>query len=306
MRKERKITSTTMALLTVVSVALLTSFAVLTIEQINAEENNAPKRYTANIISSEITDTYYSGDTKVQRLKVTIEASELPTHEELIKANQKYYDWLETNFGERGAEKVKELKADLRETVNNRPNTMIVNMVRIGENSILFGDDSYDSPMGNSKDPVNMVFYESATTSQTDNIIETYADNNWGGDGVSPQQYVLINNVPHGGTLDWVESDHQQYKGNILGQREHVRLFGGDYDTHNVYDDWSIGTAHQETWNFWCLCHEIDSWENAESELTNDLDGQTGVGSISTYNQGNSGYWQGEYNDGIASLIELT
>lgn len=304
-KNNRKITST-ITLASIVAVALLTTFAVATVEQIEALENDKPKKYTADIISSEVTDVYYSGDTKVQRLKVTIEANELPTFEELVEANQNYYDWLETNFGDAGSDKVKELKAKLKTTVENRPNIMTVNMVRIGEHSILFGDESYDSPMGNALDPVNMVFYEDATTSQTDTVIDTYAANNWGGDGVSPQQYVLINNVPHGGTLDWVESDHQQYTGNIVGQREHIRLFGGDFDTHGVYDDWSVGTAHQETWNWGCLCHQIDSWETAESDLTDDLDGQTGVGSIGTYNQGNSGYWQGKYNDGTASLIELT
>lgn len=292
--------------MSIIAGILVTSSIVLNAVQVNAAEIESPKRYTAEILSSEVKNVYYSGDTKVQRLEVTIKAKELPTFEELVEDNQKYYDWLTSNFGKRGEMKVEELKAELKQTVDNRPDVMTVNMVRVGDHSILFGDESYDSPMGNAKDPVNMVFYEDATTSQTDTVIDSYADNNWGGDGVSPQQYVLINNVPHGGTLDWVQSDHQQYKGNIVGQREHVRLFGGDYDTHSVYDYWSVGTAHQETWNTLCLCHEIDSWENAESELRNDLVGQTGVGNVGTYNQGNSGYWQGEYNNGVARLIELT
>jgi len=271
-----------------------------------AKENTA-KQYKAKILSSIVTDVYYDdNDNKIQRLQVTVKTLELPTFAELVEGNQDYYDWLTSEFGERGEAKVKELKKELKKNFDKRTDTITLNMVRVGEHSIIFGDESFDQPNGAAKDPVNMVFYDDGSSYDANRIIDNYADNSWGNNSLAPDQYVLIDDGPHGGSTHWETSYYQQYTGNLLGTSTHVRIYDGGYDTHGVYGEWSIGTAHEETWNFWCLCHEVDSWEDAELDLKNDLSGETGVGSVGTYNQGNSGTWQDEYNNGIARLIQLT
>ncbi len=52
--------------------------------------------------------------------------------------------------------------------------------------------------------------------------------------------------------------------------------------------------------------HTVLSWETGESHIRNDLNGKTGVGSISSYNTFLSGTLQGQSFDQYAALVELT
>ncbi len=90
-----------------------------------------------------------------------------------------------------------------------------------------------------------------------------------------------------------------------LGPRDHVRIWDMGYSP--VYGWWSIGAAHHE--HTVCLplpCHHVvDSWERAESDVRSTFTHGLSTASISNLILGNVGNYQGVYNDGNATLIEV-
>src|SRR3989454_5149725 len=90
-----------------------------------------------------------------------------------------------------------------------------------------------------------------------------------------------------------------------LGPRDHVRIWDMGYS--QAYGRWSIGAAHHE--HTVCLplpCHHVvDSWERAESDVRSTFSHGLSTTSISNFTLGNAGNYQGVYNDGNATRIEL-
>jgi hypothetical protein len=73
-----------------------------------------------------------------------------------------------------------------------------------------------------------------------------------------------------------------------------------------VYGQWSIGAAHHEHTACNPLCHHvIDSWERAEADVRSALTGGQATLSISNITLGNAAYYQGVFNDGNATRIQL-
>src|SRR2546427_7640510 len=87
------------------------------------------------------------------------------------------------------------------------------------------------------------------------------------------------------------------------GPRDHVRIWDMGYS--QVYGRWSIGSAHHEHTVCFPCHHVVDSWERAESDVRSTFSHGLSTISISNFTLGNVGSYQGVYNDGNATLIEL-
>ena len=89
-----------------------------------------------------------------------------------------------------------------------------------------------------------------------------------------------------------------------FGRRDHIRIWDMGYSP--VYGQWSIGAAHHEHTVCDPLCHHvIDSWERAEADVRSAFAGGQAILSISNITLGNAAYYQGVFNDGNATRIQL-
>jgi len=89
-----------------------------------------------------------------------------------------------------------------------------------------------------------------------------------------------------------------------FGPRDHVRIWDMGYSP--VYGQWSIGAAHHEHTVCDPLCHHvIDSWERAEADVRSAFTGGQATLSISNLALRNAAYYQGVFNDGNATRIQL-
>src|SRR2546427_3112143 len=88
-----------------------------------------------------------------------------------------------------------------------------------------------------------------------------------------------------------------------FGPRDHVRIWDMGYS--QVYGRWSIGSGHNEHTVCFPCHHVVDSWERAESDVRSTFSHGLSTASISNLTLGNVGNYQGVYNDGNATLIEL-
>ena len=94
--------------------------------------------------------------------------------------------------------------------------------------------------------------------------------------------------------------------GGILcfGPRDHVRIWDMGYSA--AFGQWSIGSAHHEHTVCDPTCHHVvDSWERAEADVRSAFTGGPATTSVSNFTLGNSGYYQGVFNDGNATAIQL-
>jgi len=283
------------------STSLSTSDSTTTDPSIN------PNSYRVEILSKEIIDTSYIGDTKVTKMRETIRLIDKPSLKDLVRDNQKYFDYLELEFGEEGRKIVNSKIQELNQTIANMPEEMTVDLIKLGEHSILFDVFTRDAPMGTIKDPVNFLFWNNGHQDNVQSIIKNNALHNWN-DVSSGTQYVLIDKTAHGGSVEWIPNFYQLTEGTPLEQY-HVRVFNGGYDSHNEFAEWSLGAVHYEKAEGFPPVHVIqpDGWDLGESELRNDLDGQLGVGFIDIEDlQNNVICCQGIDHDGVATKMELT
>lgn len=277
-------------------------------ENLTPKETPKNKVYRVEVLSKEVIDTSYSGDTKIVKMKETIKLLDKPTLDDLIADNQDYINFLESEFGEKGKEMVKVYKQELKEIADNIQEEITIEVVKEGDHSITYGTTTRDAPNGNIKDPVDYRFWNNGHPNDVAFVIDTYASHAWG-PTTGSTQYLYIDNTSHGGSAVWVSDSKQLREGNFYGSGTyHLRVFNGGYDSHGIFGLWSIGAVHKETWNTGCLCHTIDSngWELAETELKNDLTGKTRVGAIGTTSMNNAGTYQGSYNDGTGRTINIT
>ncbi len=88
-----------------------------------------------------------------------------------------------------------------------------------------------------------------------------------------------------------------------FGPRDHVRIWDMGYS--QVYGRWSIGSTHHEHTVCFPCHHVVDSLERAESDVRFTFSHEQFTTSVSNFTLGNAGNYQGVYNDGNATLIEL-
>lgn len=88
------------------------------------------------------------------------------------------------------------------------------------------------------------------------------------------------------------------------GPRDHVRIWDMGYSS--AFGHWSIAAAHHEHTVCDPLCHHvIDSWERAKADVRLAFAGGQATLSISNLTLGNAGYFQGVFNDGNLTVIQL-
>jgi hypothetical protein len=89
-----------------------------------------------------------------------------------------------------------------------------------------------------------------------------------------------------------------------VGPRDHVRIWDMGYSP--VFGYWSIGSAHHEHTLCNPTCHHvIDSWDRAEDDVASSLLSAQSTLSLTNYTLRNSGYFQGIFDDGNATLVQL-
>ncbi len=92
------------------------------------------------------------------------------------------------------------------------------------------------------------------------------------------------------------------------GPRYHIRVW--DMGTDPVLGHWSIGAVHHEhtecTLRIFFCHHVIDSWEQAEHLVRSTFVNSSVTLSISSLQLNNISLYQGIYNDGNATLIQLS
>jgi len=264
---------------------------------------NSAKKYKVGVLSKIITDEGYVDGVKVVKYKNTIKLLEKPTVKDLMDDNKEYLDFLRTQ-GEEGNKLAAEEISKYHEVINNLNDEMEIETAKVGDHSISFGTVTYDSPNGNSKDPINLLFHNQGYAYNAKYRIDNNALHSWHS-ATGGSQYVFIDNTAHpGGSSYWQLNSYQLEEGSYT-DRYHVRIFEGGYDTHQQFNYWSLGAGHRENCTPSCHTHYTNSWEVTESEIKNDLTGQTGVGTVSSIYLGNGGYYQGIYNNGYAGYIQL-
>jgi hypothetical protein len=73
-----------------------------------------------------------------------------------------------------------------------------------------------------------------------------------------------------------------------------------------TFGQWSIGSAHHEHTVCDPTCHHVvDGWERAEADVRSTFINGPATLSVSNLTLGNSGYYQGVFNDGNATVIQL-
>jgi len=91
------------------------------------------------------------------------------------------------------------------------------------------------------------------------------------------------------------------------GPRYHIRIW--DMGTDPLFGQWSIAAVHYEHTECTKLvsCHHvIDSWESAEALVRSTFAGGNVALSITSLSLNNSRLYQGIYNDGNATMIQLS
>ena len=89
-----------------------------------------------------------------------------------------------------------------------------------------------------------------------------------------------------------------------FGPRDHVRVWDMGYSP--TFGQWSIGAAHHEHTVCDPVCHHvIDSWEKAEADVHSTFASGRATLSVSNFILGTAGYYQGVFNDGNATIIQL-
>jgi hypothetical protein len=119
-------------------------------------------------------------------------------------------------------------------------------------------------------------------------------------------QRMYIYDAANGGADGWRNQTYQlQRDGGLCGTpRYHVRLFQGFVPDPHGFGTWTAGGAHHDGW-----LHVPDGWESAETAVRNSFTNVSGapffVGRVWSVSLNNAGTLQGQYNDGVATYIEL-
>jgi len=269
---------------------------------------NTPNFYRAEVLSKEVIETYYAGDIKVTKMLETVRIIDKSTVDDLVSVHKEYFDYLESEFGDKGRAMIDEQKQYWSERIANTPDIVTIEVLKVGDNSIIIDTvtNSMSNGEGEDKDPINFFFYNNGFDDKVHNVITQNAQHNWVNAFPLPEQWVFFDETEHGGSAGWVKSSNPLEEVISSSERYHLRLFdAGQQDTHNVFVFWSLGAVHLE--EVVGAGHEIkpDGWDLAETELRNDLDGQTDVGFIQNIDLDNSSCCQGISHDGIATMMEI-
>lgn len=280
-------------LATALASILVASMLLVLPQQLEAQAKS--ETYPVEVVSSDVEKKHVSNETPVKEKRDTVKMKK-PTYEELVADNQEYFDFLIKEKGEEGKKIVEEEKRKLRGEANNAKEQFDVDAVEVGAHSITFGKTLRSSPGGTIKDPVNVVFYNNGRAVDVDTALRTKTPYTWPY-AAGSSLYGYIDDTAHGGTAYWKTQDLQHEYGSFWTTRYHIREYDGNYDNHSGgYRFWTMGGVHYEQWNG--SGHTVLSWEDAEYFLVeNNFRGQSFVNSVGYVNIGNSGTYQGQYND---------
>jgi len=170
-----------------------------------------------------------------------------------------------------------------------------------------------DTSQLNKKDPINFIFYRVGSAWDVNYDLKNWTSARWQDTGCNGNQRVYIWDAMHTGGQDAWRTN--QYPMEPAGTspcwptaRDHIRLFEGFVrDSHDPsWGVWSITSAHHDNYGH----SQTDDWEGPEGRLRGAFYDGSGnklwfVGAVWDVDLGNAGQWQGAYNNGLASVVEL-
>jgi hypothetical protein len=187
-----------------------------------------------------------------------------------------------------------------------------VTVVKEGSQSITYGNALYSvyacitlNIPKDPSDPVNLRFSQRGSAFDVQYDMKNWLTNLWRDTSIGCNLMAYIDNTEHGGSAYWKVQDYQLEYDSWYTSRYHIRIFGGGFDTHGFFGEWSIAGVHLERWDPLAGTHVIVSWESAEQFVRDDFTGKWFVGSVYLIFIYNDGLWQGVWNDGYATAIEL-
>ena len=144
------------------------------------------------------------------------------------------------------------------------------------------------------QDPVNLIFTGYAPSAWVVSNIAGWSDSAYCSNSKT------VNGREYNYTLEKPDSTGIP----CFGPRDHVRVWDMGYSP--VFGFWSVGSAHHENTVCNPACHHvIDSWDRAEDDLVSSFLGRQSTISLTNYTLRNSGSFQGVFDDGNATMIEL-
>ncbi len=288
-------------------VAMILPFSGMMMADAAPNENANDKakdrfNYEVEILEKTQTSQKYVDGVQVTTFTTTVKQTEFPTVQDFKEMNKEYFKSLDI---ETQNQRISEFETRMA----NAPEVYEIQTTKIGEHSITseWFSRSLPSTWGAIKDPVNLIFYGNGNSGNADSVVDNYASHGWK-DATGGPQWVFVDETSHSGVAYWSFSWDQLEEGDYYGTRYHLRIFNGGDSAHDSFDKWSLGAVHKETWNSGNNNHDLASntWEISESHLKGDLTGATGVVSIGYIWLPNSGPYQGEPNNGLARLVELS
>ena len=200
-----------------------------------------------------------------------------------------------------------------------RPLTFDMPFVHVGENSVYWSTFTYRNDFSATSDPVSLFFWNEASAFTLRITMENFTRNDDGhrwedagaGCGGGANQWVAMKNSA-GAPWTWTASNGAN--GNslqtigdtcFLDARHHVRTFHLNSDPD--FGNWAVGAAHFES-----RTHTVQSWEDGEDRVEQSFrtfDNGPFIASwvkqIYTQPCNNFGVWQGVFNDGVCTALEL-
>lgn len=93
---------------------------------------NTPDFYRAEVLSKEIMGTLNVDGIKVEQIRETVRIIDKSTVEDLVSVNKKYFDYLESEFGDEGRKMIEDKKQYWKERIENTPEIVTLDLVKIG------------------------------------------------------------------------------------------------------------------------------------------------------------------------------
>lgn len=230
-------------------------------------------------------------------------------------ADQGYLSQLEQNYPESAQRKREAYQEERRriEALPDGPVELEIPSVEVCKHSISFSNFAYGS--GGPSDPVNLLFWNVATSWDVDYDLQNWTDERWEHSCGGTLQVGIWDSAHAGG---WDSMNNHDYQLNPESDstacfspgvpRTHLRLWGSNVrDSHGEYNYWTVGQAHHDNWGHSCT----DDWDVAQGRVVGSfLDGNSNplwfVGQMWNQWLNNKGTFQCAWSDGVADYIELT
>jgi len=182
---------------------------------------------------------------------------------------------------------------------------LLVFNTTVSQANIVFSSFTYTLWYSRS-DPINVVWYDEGSAWDVNFDLRYWVGRSWSDTRLGTRQQVYFWNSYNGGRNQWGWDDYQmQDPDGSFWNRIHLRIFDSDWNDPDWADEWGVGGAHREHWETRRGNHVVDSWEDGEDAVEDAFRWRWFVGSIWYADLGNRGTYNGQWNGGVAPIIDL-